>query len=59
MSVNTKSVKRKRKFVNKFKAIHDREVKWQEGAALKMLTLPKGLKVKILNHDPLMKRFDM
>jgi hypothetical protein len=33
MSVNTKSVKRKRKFVNKFKAIHDREVKWQEGAA--------------------------
>ena len=59
MSVNTKSVKRKRKFVNKIKAIHDREVKWQEGAALKMLTLPKGLKVKILNHDPLMKRVDM
>ena len=49
----------KQKFDNRFHAIHDREVKWQEGAAVKLLTLPKGLKVKIFSHDPVMKRFDM
>ncbi len=59
MNKNTKAVKRKKKYANKFKAMYDSEVKWEEGAALKMLTLPKGVKVKIFNHDPLMKRFDM
>ncbi|HBK81884.1 MAG TPA: hypothetical protein DDZ83_19805 [Nitrospinae bacterium] len=53
-----KSASRK-KFDNRFRAIHDREVKWQEGAAVKLLTLPKGLQVKIFAHDPVMQRFDM
>ncbi len=59
MNANNKVVKRKKKFVNKFKAIHDKEMRWEESAAVKLLTLPKGLKVKIFNHDPIMKRIDM
>ncbi len=44
---------------HRFRAIHDRQVKWKEGAAVKLLTLPRGVKVKIFAHDPVMKRVDM
>jgi len=44
---------------HRFRAIHDRQVKWQEGAANKLLTLPQGVKVKIFSHDPVTKRVDM
>ncbi len=54
-----KKAARKNKFDNRFRAIYDKTVKWQEGAAIKLLTLPKGVKVKIFNHDPVMKRIDM
>jgi hypothetical protein len=46
-------------FDRKFRAIYDRDVEWQESAAIDLLTLPKGLKVKIFAHDPVMKRIDM
>ena len=49
----------KKKLDRRFRAIHDKEVKWEEGAANKLLTLPKGVKVKIFAHDPVMKRIDM
>ncbi len=42
-----------------FRAVHDKEVQWEEGVANELLTLPKGVKVKILNQDPIMKRIDM
>ena len=44
---------------HRFRALHDRQMKWQEGAAIKLLTLPPGVKVKIFNHDPVMGRIDM
>ena len=44
---------------HRFRALHDRQVKWQEGAAIKLLTLPRGVKVKIFSHDPVMGRIDM
>jgi len=44
---------------HRFRALHDRQVKWQEGAAIRLLTLPRGVKVKIFNHDPVMGRIDM
>ena len=44
---------------HQFRAIYDRHVKWQAGAATKLLTLPSGVKVKIFAHDPVMKRIDM
>jgi hypothetical protein len=46
-------------FDHSFKAIHDHEVEWEEGSEHDILTLPKGVKIKILAHDPVMKRFDM
>jgi hypothetical protein len=48
-----------RDFDHSFKAIHDHEVDWEEGSEHDILTLPKGVKIKILAHDPVMKRFDM
>ena len=42
-----------------FKALHDHEVEWEEGSEHDILTLPEGVQIKILAHDPLMKRFDM
>jgi hypothetical protein len=42
-----------------FIALHDHEVEWQDGADNDLLTLPKGIKVKILAHDKAMKRIDM
>ena len=44
---------------HRFRAIHDRQIKWQEGAATKLLTLPRGVKVKIFSHDPVTQRIDM
>ena len=43
----------------KFRATYDREVEWDEKAANELLTLPKGVKVKILAYDPVMKRVDL
>lgn len=54
-----KKAARKDKFDHRFRAIYDKTVKWQEGAAIKLLTLPKGVKVKVFAHDPVMKRIDM
>ena len=44
---------------HRFRAIHDRQIKWQKGAATKLLTLPRGVKVKIFSHDPVTQRIDM
>lgn len=44
---------------HRFRAIHDRRIKWTERPATKLLTLPRGVKVKIFAHDPVMKRIDM
>ncbi len=44
---------------HRFKTVRDREVKWTEGSANRLLTLPKGIKVKVLNHDRVMGRIDM
>jgi hypothetical protein len=41
-----------------FRAIHDHEIPWQEGAK-SVLTLPDGVQVKIFAHDKAMKRIDM
>lgn len=42
-----------------FHAFYDRDVKWEDGAANELLTLPKGVKVKIFTHDPVTRRIDM
>ena len=42
-----------------FKALHDHEVEWEEGSEHDIPTLPKGVQIKILNHDRAMKRIDM
>lgn len=42
-----------------FVALHDDEAEWENGEDNNLLTLPKGVKVKILNHDPAMGRIDM
>jgi hypothetical protein len=44
---------------HRFRATHDRQIKWTERPATKLLTLPRGVKVKIFAHDPVMKRIDM
>ncbi len=44
---------------HRFRALYDKQVKWQEGAAIKLLTLPRGVQVKIFSHDPVTKRVDM
>lgn len=43
----------------RFKAIYDHEVKWESDDVRGLLKLPPGVKVKILNYDPVMKRIDM
>ena len=42
-----------------FKAIHDHEIEWESDDVRGLLRLPPGVKVKILNYDPVMKRIDM
>ncbi len=48
----------KKKPDHRFRAIKDRTIKWDEGSANKILTLPKGVKVKVFAQDPGMKRID-
>jgi len=48
-----------KKFDHRFRAIYDKDVPWQEDIAHDLLTLPKGVKVKIFAYDPVMKRIDM
>ena len=43
---------------HRFRAIYDKDIKWDEGRANKILTLPKGVKVKVFGYDPVMKRID-
>lgn len=42
-----------------FKAIYDRDIPWESDDVRGLLKLPPGVKVKILNHDPVMGRIDM
>ena len=42
-----------------FKAIYDHEIPWEEGVANELMTLPAGVKAKVLSHDKAMKRIDM
>ena len=42
-----------------FKAIYDHEVEWESDDVRGLLKLPPGVKVKVLNYDPVMKRIDM
>ena len=46
-------------FDHRFKAIHDHEVPWESDDIRGLLRLPSGVKVKVLNYDPAMKRLDM
>ena len=48
-----------RDFDASFKAIYDRDIEWEESAAITLLTLPKGVMVKVFAHDPAMNRIDM
>jgi hypothetical protein len=42
-----------------FKALHDSELPWESDDVRGLLKLPPGVKVKVLNYDPVMKRIDM
>ena len=42
-----------------FRAIHDHEIPWQDGLDNNLLTLPRGVQVKVFAQDPAMKRVDM
>ena len=42
-----------------FKAIYDHEIPWESDDVRGLLKLPPGVKVKVLNYDPVMKRIDM
>ena len=42
-----------------FRAIYDRDIPWESDDVRGLLTLPAGVKVKVLNYDPVMKRLDM
>lgn len=46
-------------FDHAFKAIHDHEVEWESDDVRGLLKLPPGVRVKVLNYDPVMKRLDM
>lgn len=48
-----------RKPDKKFRAIYAKDVPWDEKAARELLTLPKGVKVKIFAYDPVLKRIDL
>ena len=51
--------KSKDKYDHTFRAIYDRDVKWESDDVRGLLKLPPGVKVKVLNYDPVMKRIDM
>lgn len=42
-----------------FRAIYDRDIPWESDDVRGILKLPRGVKVKVLNHDPVMGRIDM
>ena len=42
-----------------FKAIYERDIPWESDDVRGLLKLPPGVKVKVLNYDPVMKRLDM
>ena len=42
-----------------FRAIYDADIPWESDDVRGLLKLPKGVKVKVLNYDPVMKRLDM
>jgi hypothetical protein len=42
-----------------FRAIYDHEIPWESDDSRGILTLPKGVQVKVLNYDPVMGRIDM
>ena len=42
-----------------FRAIYDKDIPWESDDVRGILTLPKGVKVKVLNYDPVMNRIDM
>jgi len=46
-------------FDHGFKAIHDRDIPWVDGLDNDLLTLPKGIQVKVFAQDEAMKRVDM
>ena len=46
-------------FDHTFKAIYDKDIPWESDDVRGLLTLPSGVKVKVLNYDPVMKRLDM
>ena len=46
-------------FSHTFKAIYDKDIPWEDGTINNILTLPKGIKVKIFAKDDAMKRVDM
>lgn len=48
-----------KKFDHRFRATYDKDVPWQTQGVEELLTLPKGVKVKIFAYDPAMKRIDM
>ena len=49
----------KGKFDRTFRAIYDKDIPWESDDVRGILTLPKGVKVKVLNYDPVMNRIDM
>jgi len=51
--------KAKDEFDHTFRAIYDRDVKWESDDVRGLLKLPPGVKVKVLNYDPVMKRVDI
>ena len=55
----TKKKTAKKDFDHSFRATYAKDVEWQEDVSNELLTLPKGVKVKIFAHDPVMKRIDM
>jgi hypothetical protein len=42
----------------KFRAIYDHEIKWESDDVRGVLKLPPGVKIKVLNYDPVMNRTD-
>ena len=49
----------KKSFDHTFRAIYDKDIPWESDDVRGILTLPKGVKVKVLNYDPVMNRIDM
>jgi hypothetical protein len=57
--MTTRKTAAKDGFDHRFKAIHDHEVPWESDDIRGLLKLPPGVRVKVLNYDPVMQRLDM